>query len=204
MKIFPSPQICPNHCSLQDILPCQPTVQGEEGQLHTSRLWGLHVYLRWRVGGHDWHIWGEGKIFIPISMMLVQGHLVVHALFDYIIHHMVSICGQKAATQTHTSPLQLSNGSNYVSIPHGTASFKKKSPWEQALISLSLICDMEATHSKHNRIRASSHHHPGKLPTYTCRSLTATAGYPYTACQPDAYRERRGSCTHHGCGGFAG
>ena len=71
----------------------QRCVQGEEGQLHTSRLWTLHVYLRWRVGGHDWHISGEGKIFRPISMMPgCQGHLVVHALFDYIIHHMVTWC----------------------------------------------------------------------------------------------------------------
>ena len=57
---------------LQDIRTqpaSQRCVQGEEGQLRTSRLWKLHVYLRWRVGGHDWHIWGEGKIFRPISMM---------------------------------------------------------------------------------------------------------------------------------------
>ena len=90
---------------LQDIRTqpaSQRCVQGEEGQLHTSRLWGLHVYLRWRVGGHDWHIWGEGKIFIPISMMQgCQGHLVVHALFDYIIHHMVSICGRCPKKQPH-------------------------------------------------------------------------------------------------------
>ena len=90
---------------LQDIRTqpaSQRCVQGEEGQLHTSRLWGLHVYLRWRVGGHDWHIWGEGKIFIPISMMQgPQGHLVVHALFDYIIHHMVNICGRCPKKQPH-------------------------------------------------------------------------------------------------------
>ena len=90
---------------LQDIRTqpaSQRWVQGEEGQLHTSRLWKLHVYLRWRVGGHDWHIWGEGKIFRPISMMRgCQGHLVVHALIDYIIHHMVSICGRCPKKQPH-------------------------------------------------------------------------------------------------------
>ena len=104
---------------LQDIRTqpaSQRCVQGEEGQLHTSRLWGLHVYLRWRVGGHDWHIWGEGKIFIPISMMQgPQGHLVVHALFDYIIQHMVNICGRCPKKQPHKhTPRPMSGGGSYV------------------------------------------------------------------------------------------
>ena len=170
---------------LQDIRTqpaSQRCVQGEEGQLHTSRLWKLHVYLRWRVGGHDWHIWGEGKIFRPISMMPgCQGHLLVHALFDYIIHHMVNICGRCPKKQPH----------KHTPRPFNYPTFKVcfNPSWDCVLQKeesmgtsphhpVTLICDMEATDSEDIGIRNAQNIAPTTSPWQT-----AHLHLPFIDCQ---------------------